>query len=92
MVETMIVELSGVSKSFRDGNDGGKRRVLENVSLAVKSGESLSVVGHSGCGKSTLLRLLAGLERPSTGSICFDEREVTKLEPKAPLETKGKTE
>ena len=41
------------------------------------------LVGESGCGKSTLLRLLAGLERPTQGEIFFDERDVSRLEPKA---------
>ena len=83
MVETMIVELSGVSKSFRDGNDGGKRRVLENVSLSVKSGESLSVVGHSGCGKSTLLNLMGILDVPDSGSIFINGQDTSKLSAKA---------
>ena len=83
MVETMIVELSSVSKSFRDGNDGGKRRVLENVSLSVKSGESLSVVGHSGCGKSTLLNLMGILDVPDSGSIFINGQDTSKLSAKA---------
>ena len=83
MVETMIVELSSVSKSFRDGNKDGKRCVLENVSLAVKPRESLSVVGHSGCGKSTLLNLMGILDVPDSGSIFINGQDTSKLSAKA---------
>lgn len=61
------VVLEGVSKSFQ-GRDGQAIRVLRDVSLAVGSGEFLSVIGPSGCGKSTLFGLIAGLLSPDTGS------------------------
>ena len=60
------VALSHVSRSF-DGN-----RVLANLDLTVRPGEFLSIVSKSGCGKSTLLRLIAGLDRPSVGSVTVD--------------------
>ena len=62
----LAIELADVGKSF------GSRRVLRDVSLRIEPGEFVAVVGRSGCGKSTLLRLLAGLERPSQGTIRFD--------------------
>lgn len=47
----------------------GRHEALRDVSFAVRSGEFVSIVGPSGCGKSTLLRLVAGLERPTTGTL-----------------------
>ncbi|MFH5776486.1 ABC transporter ATP-binding protein [Paracoccus broussonetiae] len=62
----VTVRLANVSRSF-DGN-----RVLNNLDLEVRPGEFVSIVGKSGCGKSTLLRLIAGLDRPTTGSVTVD--------------------
>lgn len=59
------LSLSGVSKTFRS-TDG---KVLENINLAVESGEFLSIVGASGCGKSTLLSIICGLDKNYQGSI-----------------------
>jgi NitT/TauT family transport system ATP-binding protein len=50
---------------------------IDRVSLSVARGEFVSIVGPSGCGKSTLLNLIAGLARPSTGTIDVDGRTVT---------------
>ena len=61
-----LVELHGVSKVYSNGTTA-----LANLSLSVKRGEFLSLLGPSGCGKSTALRLIAGLARPTTGSIAW---------------------
>jgi NitT/TauT family transport system ATP-binding protein len=53
-------------------NLGGKT-ILENVSLDVKPGEFLCIIGASGCGKTTALRLAAGLYQPTSGRVTFDE-------------------
>ena len=57
----------------------GRRRVdaLTDVSLSVTRGQRLGIVGESGSGKSTLIRLLAGLDRPTSGQVWFDGTEVT---------------
>jgi NitT/TauT family transport system ATP-binding protein len=59
-----IVEARGVCKSYDTGT-----RALINVDLDVRHGEFLTLVGPSGCGKSTLLSLVAGLSRPTAGSV-----------------------
>jgi NitT/TauT family transport system ATP-binding protein len=52
--------------------DLGGKTILENVSLDVKPGEFLCIIGASGCGKTTALRLAAGLYQPTSGSVTFD--------------------
>lgn len=69
-VEAGSVQISDVSKTFRV--EGRTVHALDNVSLAIASGEFISIVGPSGCGKSTLLRFLAGLDEPDKGRITVD--------------------
>ncbi|WP_433171091.1 ATP-binding cassette domain-containing protein [Actinoallomurus sp. CA-150999] len=52
---------------------------LRGVSLAISPGERFGIVGESGCGKSTLLRIMAGLDRPTSGSVAIDGRDITGL-------------
>lgn len=67
------IKLHNISKSF------GHTQVLKDVSLEVKDGEFFCVLGPSGSGKTTLLRIIAGLERPDTGRVYFDDTDVTDL-------------
>jgi len=66
-----MIELRGVSKSFPNP-DGGLLTVLDTVSLAIPAGASAAILGPSGSGKSTLLGLMAGLDRPSAGTVQAD--------------------
>jgi iron(III) transport system ATP-binding protein len=59
----------------------GGRRVVDDVTLEVSSGELVALVGPSGCGKSTLLRLIAGLDRPDGGRVVLDGVDVTGVAP-----------
>ena len=61
----------------------GGMPVLTDVSIGVAKGELLALLGSSGCGKSTLLRAVAGLTRPSSGTITIAGRDVTRLAPEA---------
>ncbi|MFQ5682922.1 MAG: ABC transporter ATP-binding protein [Candidatus Binatia bacterium] len=65
-----------ISKSF------GSNTILHDISFDVTEGEFCVLLGPSGCGKSTLLRLVAGLERPSSGSISLNSRRIDGLAPR----------
>ncbi|MFF4037081.1 ABC transporter ATP-binding protein [Streptomyces sp. NPDC001816] len=72
---THAARIEHVSKSFHaPGTPGGQQLVLDDITLDVAPGEFVTLLGASGCGKSTLLNLVAGLDRPSTGSIDTDGR------------------
>ncbi len=70
---TLIIEAKDLSKIYE--NDGVKTPALKNVSLNVKKGEFLAVMGPSGSGKSTLLHLLGLLDRPTHGSYIFNGKD-----------------
>lgn len=56
-------------------------KVLSDFSMEVREGERVALKGSSGCGKSTLLRIIAGLEKPYSGTLSFDGKDITKLPP-----------
>ncbi len=66
-----IIELREVSKSF------GAQQVLREITLPVRAGETLVLIGESGCGKSVTMKLLMGLMRPTTGDILWDGVAIT---------------
>ena len=72
---SVSLKVSDVSKVFE------KNVALNNVNLEIQAGEFVCLLGPSGCGKSTLLRLIAGLDRPTSGQIYIGNREVTNLPP-----------
>ncbi|MCL1469819.1 ABC transporter ATP-binding protein [Argonema antarcticum] len=72
-----FLEIDNIVKSYRTA-DGGEFVVLNGIDLTVGEDEYISVIGHSGCGKSTLLKIVAGLEKPTSGGVWLDGREVRK--------------
>ncbi|HEY8447992.1 MAG TPA: ABC transporter ATP-binding protein [Thermomicrobiales bacterium] len=68
------VTIRQVEKTFRQGNE--RLSVLHQVNLEIAPGEFVAVLGPSGCGKSTLLRLIAGLDRPTSGEVTLGGRVV----------------
>ena len=72
-----IVEARRVTKLF------GEVRAVDGIDLIAQEGEFLALLGPSGCGKTTLMRMIAGLERPTSGDIVIDGNIVTDLPPRA---------
>jgi nitrate/nitrite transport system ATP-binding protein len=58
--------------------DGGKTVVLDGINLTIGAEEYISVIGHSGCGKSTMLRIIAGLDKATSGMITLEGKEIRK--------------
>ena len=69
-MEKPVIEVAGLNKAVESGD--GRLVILQDISFAVMSGESVAIVGASGSGKSTLLGLLAGLDQPSGGQVKID--------------------
>ena len=64
--------------SFR--YDEGRPLVIDDMSLRIRPGEYVAIVGKTGCGKSTLMRLLLGFEKPEKGSVRFDGKDINSLD------------
>lgn len=76
----MIIQTKKMSKHF-DVN-GIETRVLKEIDLKIEAGEFVALMGPSGSGKSTLLYLLGGLDKPSSGSVFFEGKEISTLKDK----------
>jgi len=68
-----FLELNNISKTF---NNSKKLKVLKNLSFKFKNGKTYSLMGPSGSGKSTLLNLISLIDRPTTGSINFNQSQI----------------
>ncbi|MGL4323469.1 MAG: ABC transporter ATP-binding protein [Beijerinckiaceae bacterium] len=80
----IILSADGLSKHFGGGRTFLKReplvRAVDDVSIAIRRGETFAIVGESGCGKSTLARLLLRLIEPTTGHIAFQGSDITAID------------
>jgi ABC-type lipoprotein export system ATPase subunit len=72
-----VLSAQGLRKEY--GKGAALVRAVDDVSLDVAQGESVAIVGPSGCGKSTLLYLLGGLERPTSGTLALEGRQLEEM-------------
>jgi len=72
-----VISIEGVSKTFGVGGDS-EVVAIRSISMDVREGEFVSVVGHSGCGKTTLLKMISGLIAPTRGSVTVDGKRVVR--------------
>ena len=73
------IEMSHVTFRY----DGNTPYILNDLSLNIKAGEYVAIVGRTGCGKSTLVRLLLGFEKPEKGAIFYDRHDLESLDPRS---------
>ena len=76
----MIIKLDKVSKHYEIPGRNNTREVLNEISLQIKTGDSIAIVGPSGSGKSTLLNIIGTLDHPSSGSVFFNEKNLYSLD------------
>jgi NitT/TauT family transport system ATP-binding protein len=72
----ILLNVSHVSQAYPKGSGEGVAPVLQDVSMSLRSGEIVSLLGRSGCGKSTLLRIISGLSRPTEGEVSISGEPV----------------
>jgi multiple sugar transport system ATP-binding protein len=74
------VKISNLVKTYTDDRGRPTFTAVKNINLEIKDGEFMVLVGPSGCGKSTTLRMVAGLEKISSGTIAIGGKVVNELE------------
>ena len=74
-----ILNVSGVQKIYTTRFGGNKVEALRSVSFQVEQGEYVAIMGESGSGKTTLLNILAALDKPTSGSVVLDGKDLSKI-------------
>lgn len=74
-----ILEVNNVRKIYTTRFGGSKVQALQNVNFSVETGEYVAIMGESGSGKTTLLNILAALDKPTSGEVFLDGKDLTKI-------------
>ncbi len=74
-----ILKITGLQKVYASRLGTNKVEALKNVNFEVQQGEYLAIMGESGSGKTTLLNILAGLDKPTNGTVLLENRDITKI-------------
>lgn len=74
-----ILNVSGIQKVYTTRFGGNKVEALKSVSFGVEQGEYVAIMGESGSGKTTLLNILAALDKPTSGSVVLDGKDLSKI-------------
>jgi putative ABC transport system ATP-binding protein len=77
LARSTLIELAGIEKSYRMGKLA--YRALRGVDLTIETGELIAVVGPSGSGKTTILNIIAGIDRPTAGTVTVDGRRIDQM-------------
>ncbi len=75
-VATTLLSVENVNQTYATGSGETRKPVLENVSMSLKTGQIVALLGRSGSGKSTLLRIISGLTRPTSGTVSISGKPV----------------
>jgi putative ABC transport system ATP-binding protein len=89
MPDKIVLEAKSLSKTV--ASPEGPLAILSDVTVAVRAGETLAIVGASGAGKSTLLALLAGLDSPTSGRVCIAGVDITDLDEDGRAAVRGRS-
>ena len=76
----IIVDINNVRRSYQVGDEEGV--AVNDVTLTIPSGRFIAVVGRAGSGKTTLLNLVAGLDKPTSGTILFQGNDISEMNEK----------
>lgn len=80
MQNDYILQVQGLKKYF--STKKGLLQAVDDISFSIEKGKTLGIVGESGCGKTTTGRMIAGLEKPTTGKILYEGKDITSLSTK----------
>lgn len=76
----MLLQLDHISKSYPSADGQTIIPILQDISLTMNEGDLLAVLGPSGSGKSTLLNIIGAMDRPTTGHVYYQSRDITKMD------------